>query len=248
MISAVVLTHNDEIIIPETLKHLSWCDEIIVIDDDSTDSTREIARKYTQNVIQHRLDNDFAAQRNFGLDQARGDWVLFVDSDEIVPDKLISEIKQAVSLKNNLFVGYFLKRSDIFFGRELNHGETGGIKFIRLARKNAGRWSRPVHETWDIQGSAGKLNNPILHYPHPTISGFLEDINRYSTLNAEYFYSQGVRANLFQIICYPAGKFILNYIFKLGFLDGTGGAIVAIMMSLHSFLTRAKLYFLEKHS
>lgn len=97
MLSVVVLTHNDAHILPQTLSSLSFCDEIVVIDDYSTDTTRKIARSYHARVYLRHLDNDFASQRNYGLYKCKGEWVLFVDSDEVVSKDLAQEITKIAS-------------------------------------------------------------------------------------------------------------------------------------------------------
>lgn len=241
MISAVVLAHNDAPRIARTLASLSWCDEIVLIDDNSQDETVAIAKKHGARVYARALGGDFAAQRNFGLEEAKGDWVVFVDSDEVVPSALAAEIREKKPKD-----AYVLKRRDILWGKELRHGETSSVRLVRLAKKNAGVWIRPVHEVWDVKGEIGELMTPLQHFPHPDVAQFLSDIDRYSTINANYFYAQGIRASVGQIVAYPAAKFFVNYIWHLGFLDGMPGAVVAVMMSLHSFLTRAKLYLLQR--
>lgn len=240
MISAVVLTHNDEVILSRTLESLKWCDEILVIDDHSQDKTREIAKKYTSKIYTHALENDFAKQRNFGLSKAKGEWIFFVDSDEVVSSELASEIKETVKSGD----GYYVKRNDFLFGKWLKHGETGSVKLLRLAKKDRGIWVRPVHEVWNITGVIGTLTNPLLHYPHPNVAQFIEEINQYSTINAQYLFDKNIRVHWWHIVAYPKLKFLKNYFWHLGFLDGTAGAVVTIMMSLHSFLTRAKLWLL----
>lgn len=242
--SAVVLTKDEEENIKKCLKTLRWCDEVIVIDDESEDKTRQIAKKMGVKVFTRPLNGDFAAQRNFGLEKTKGDWVLFVDADERVPPKLATEIKQAI--KDGKFVGFYLRRQDFIWGRRLNHGETANVRLLRLGQKGAGEWQRRVHETWEIKGKVGELKEPLFHYPHPTISKFLEQINFYTSLNASEFLRERRGVGLIQILAYPVGKFLQNYIFRLGFLDGTPGIIMALMMSFHSFLTRAKLYLLWK--
>lgn len=243
MISAVVLTQNDASHIAKALKSLSWCDEIVVIDDNSQDETPAIAQKHAAVVYTHALAGDFASQRNFGLEKAKGDWVLFVDSDEVVSPKLAEEIQSHI--KDSDVVGYFVKRTDILWGRELRYGETSKVRLLRLSRKNAGVWTRPVHEVWNVQGDVDEMVHPLLHSPHPDVAQFLADIDRYSTINANFLYAQGKRSSAWQIVAYPTAKFFVNYIGRMGFLDGMPGAIVAVMMSLHSFLTRAKLYLLR---
>lgn len=251
MISAVILTKNEEKNISECLKTLEWCDEVIVIDDNSSDKTREFAEGLGAKVFVHPLNNNFATQRNYGLekagesfDTAQDKWVLFVDADERVTPSLRKEITQYTNNPITQFDGFLIKRKDFLFGKWLEHGETSNIRLLRLAKKETGRWVRPVHEVWQVRGETGEFVNPLLHYPHQTIKEFLEDINFYTDLNAKVFYEQGVKAFFWQIPAYPLGKFIRNYFLRLGFLDGTAGFLQAIFMSFHSFLTRAKLWLL----
>jgi glycosyltransferase involved in cell wall biosynthesis len=244
MISAIVLSHNDEKTISRTLSSLAWCDELIVIDDCSHDKTIEIVKQYKTLVYTKELSGDFARQRNFGISKAKGDWIFFVDSDEVVSEKLQKEIRQAVTHTD--VSGYMVMRLDTLFGKTLKHGETGNNRFLRLAKKGCGEWKRSVHETWDIQGIVKTLKEPLYHFPHPDVAQFLDEINTYSTLHAKVLYEKGVHAKNWQIVIYPCSKFILNYILRLGFLDGMAGMIVAMMMSFHSFLARSKLYLLLK--
>jgi glycosyltransferase involved in cell wall biosynthesis len=244
MISVVILTHNNQEMIADVLDSLKWCDERIIVDDHSTDKTLEYVKPYDVTIFQHDLHDDFAAQRNFGLSKAKGEWVLFVDSDELVQSILRDEIIKATK-NNSTIVGYYISRKDFLFGRELKHGETAHVRLLRLAKKDAGSWKRNVHEVWDIHGSVASLTTPLLHYPHPRVSQFLAEINWYTTINAKVFFDEGVRTNVWQIILYPKAKFIQNYFFRLGFLDGAAGFVIAMMMSFHSFLTRSKLWELQ---
>lgn len=244
-ISAVILTRNNEDTLAATLESLAFCDEMLVIDDHSTDKTLSIAKRNGGAMYTHRLGENFAAQRNFGLSKARGEWVLFVDSDEVVSKELATEIQKAVqSVDSN---GFYLKRQDVLWGRKLRHGETQRVRLLRLAKKGKGLWQRPVHEVWNITGVVGTLQNPLIHIPHPNVAHFLDDINTYSTINAAHFFHEGKRVSGWQIVAYPVGKFIQNYILRQGFMDGMPGIIIALMMSFHSFLTRAKLWQLQQN-
>ena len=185
---------------------------------------------------------DYAAVRNAALARAQGDWVLFVDDDEIVTEELASEIK--ASMMSEKYDAYYLKRSDAFMGRALRYGETAHAKFLRLAKHSYGSWQRPVHETWIGKGRVGQLQNHLLHTPHTSIGSFLEKVNRYSQLDAEYRFKQGIHSSLFKVAVYPIAKFKRNYLLRFGWLDGVPGLIIAIMMSLHSYLTWTKLYLL----
>ncbi len=243
MITAVVITKNEEVNLERCLNSLRWCDELIVIDDFSDDKTIEVAKKFNAKIFTRKLNNDYAFQRNFGLQKAAGEWVFFIDADEEVTEKLQKEIQKALlSKKAN---GFYLKRTDFLFGKELKHGETARVKLLRLAQKGAGKWQRQVDETWEITGKTEVLKNPLLHYPHPTLTSFLKSINYKSTLNAQVFYEEGKRTRPWDWLK-PKAKFFQNWILRLGFLDGMEGLIMALMMSFHSFLVRSKLYLLWK--
>lgn len=253
-ISAIVLTRNEEGNLGICLSGLAFCDEILVIDDFSTDKqslagsaskTLQIAKDFGAKIYQRRLDGDFAAQRNFGLAKAKYDWVLFVDADERVSDALKTEIESAIKKSGDDVAGFYLKRKDYLLGKALNHGEAGNVKLMRLATRNSGKWYRAVHETWQVKGAVGFLKSPLLHYPHRTISEFLDSINFYSTLHAKANLAEGKRASLFKIVLWPIAKFKINYLVKLGFLDGTRGFVLAMFMSLHSFLAWGKLWTKE---
>ena len=245
MISVIVLTKNEEKNIVDCLESLSWCNEILIIDDNSEDRALEIAKKMGAKVFTRSLNNDFSAQRNFGLEKASGDWILFVDADERVIPSLREEIIQLTNNPINQYNGYYIKRNDFMWGRKLRYGETWNIELIRLARKNKGNWEGRVHEEWKIKGKIGKLKNHLDHYPHPTISEFLADVNFYTDLRSKELFEKGVKSDFISILFYPCAKFISNYFLKLGILDGMQGLIFALMMSFHSFLTRGKLWTLQ---
>lgn len=244
MISAIVLTKNEEKNIEACLDSLSWCDERIVIDDYSEDKTVELAKKKGAKVFSHSLQNDFAEQRNFGLSKAKGDWILFVDADERVSSALWYEIMQHTNESLEDFSGFYVRRLDTMWGKTLRYGETGNSKLLRLARKGAGVWEGKVHEVWKINGKTAMLQNHLDHYPHGTIKEFLQEINFYTDLRAQELFKKKTSVNWFLILAYPKAKFIQNYFFKRGFLDGTPGFVSAMLMSLHSFLVRGKLWLL----
>lgn len=244
MISVVVLAKNEEKNIKACLETLSWCDEILIIDDGSSDNTKNIAEKNKAKVCQHFVNNDFSEQRNFGLTKAIGDWVMYVDADERASIELRDEILKKINDSGNKFNGFYIKRKDIIWDKELKYGETGNIKLLRLAKKGYGEWVGNVHEEWIIKGNIGQLENYLIHYPHKNITEFLQKINLYTSIRSSELFIKKYKLEPLSVIYYPVAKFIFNYFFKLGFMDGISGLILAIVMSFHSFLVRAKLWFL----
>lgn len=241
MITAIVLTKNEEKNIIDCIESLSFCDEIVVIDDNSEDLTDAVAKKAGAHVYQHALDNNFSKQRNFGLEKAKGEWVLFVDADERVSKALQNEIVYKIS-KDDGVHGYFLKRQDYFHGKKLQFGETAHVQLLRLAKKGNGIWRGVVHEVWDVKGKTETLETVLDHYPHRTINDFLREINFYTDLRSRELFKQGIKVHWYDLILYPKAKFIQNYVLKMGFRDGVAGMIMALMMSFHSFLVRGKLW------
>lgn len=246
MISVVILTKNEEKNILDCLESVSWVDEVVIVDDNSIDRTVEVIKTYSFKVkiFKNSLNGDFSFQRNFGLSKTTKDWVLFVDADERISKQLREEINDIlIEEKNNpKNKGFYIPRRDIMWGKILKHGETGNIKILRLAKRDAGVWQGKVHEEWLIDGKVNDLEEEIIHYPHQTVGEFLQEINFYTTLRAKELFDQKVKVSVFDIIFYPKAKFLVNYFLKRGFLDGIEGLIVAILMSLHSFLVRAKLW------
>ncbi len=259
MISCIILFHNETDTIKRCIDSILWCDEIIIIDDLSTAHARKrIPDGKNIHVHTRALSGDFSAQRNFGLEKAKGEWVLFVDADEVVPPTLKNQIKQIASpqpspaRRGSDVAGYALKRRDYFLGTWLVYGETSAVRLIRLGKKNAGIWEGNVHETWNVRGPVGELQASLEHYPHATIAEFLESINVYTDIIFRLPIQSGLKEDSsrsrlsrddnesIRIVLNPIGKFFQNYILRMGFLDGVPGLIMAVMMSFHSFLVRAK--------
>ncbi|MEK7551711.1 MAG: glycosyltransferase family 2 protein [Patescibacteria group bacterium] len=254
MISVVILTKNEEKNIIDCLETVSWVDEIVIVDDNSADRTVEIVKNLENKKIKifsRSLNEDFSAQRNFGLSKTTKKWVLFVDADERISSKLHEELNALIiNNKEKAKDGYFINRKDYMWGNILKHGETGNISILRFAKRDSGVWIGRVHEVWDVEGSLGELESNLFHYPHQSIDEFLKEINFYSSIRANELYDKKVKVKMLDLITYPIGKFILNYVFKLGFLDKIDGLISSLMMSFHSFLVRSKLWLLwqKKHT
>lgn len=248
-IAAVIISKDEEKNIVDCLDSISFCDEIVVVDDESSDRTFDLVKNYEHkniNIIIHASRDNFSEQRNFALEQCNADWVLFIDADERVSTPLSREIQNVITLSQNDISGYYIQRIDSVWGKTLHYGEVLDIKLLRLAKRDAGKWRGKVHEVWEIKGKTQNLKNPLLHYPHKSVKEFLERINFYTTIRAEELHEEGRKVNTADIILYPLGKFIVNYLLKYGFRDGIPGFMHATLMSFHSFLVRGKLWLLWK--
>lgn len=250
-VTGVVLTRNEEENIERCLKSLEWCDEVVVIDDFSEDRTREIAESRGAVVYKRKLEDNFAAQRNFGLEKATNDWVIFIDADEIVSSSLAQEIVRRI--KKTPKKGFLIPRQEFFINKPLkcadkpaNDWSLGLLTLLRLGKKNAGEWQGRVHETWEIKGEIGELKNTLIHYSFPDMSTALKKINLYSSIRAKELFKVGETANLFETIIYTLGKFFKDFFWQGGYKDKTAGFIYCLLMALQSFLTRSKLWHLNQ--
>lgn len=233
MLTAVVLTKNEENNIVSCLFSLNFCDEILLIDDNSSDNTVKLAQKFGSKIYKNKLKN-YSSQRNFGLSKPKGEWVLFVDADERVSKKLASEIIKKT--KNTKISGYFINRQDIFLGKTIRGGEHGKAKILRLGKKKAGKWKRGVHEYWNIKNKTATLKNPLIHHKN-NLNSQVKKINFYTPLHSAENQSEGKNSSITKIIFYPPLKFCKNFLLKKGYKDQTHGFILAMLLSFHSFLS-----------
>ncbi len=183
-LSVVIITLNEEANLVRTLQSVSWADEIVIVDSRSTDHTREIAEFYHAKFFVESWKG-FAAQKNSALQKATGDWILSLDADEDVEPALAEEIRQTLA-KNPSADGFWIPRKNFFLGRWIRHGGFYPDRKLRLFRRGAGQFEeRLVHEDVRITGPTARLKNNLLHRAYPTIEGYLEHMNRYSSLGAQ---------------------------------------------------------------
>lgn len=241
-LSIVILCHNQAEQLRDLLPTLDWVKQLLVIDDASSDDSITVARSNKAMVICQALDGDFSRQRNIGLEAASQDWVLFLDADERLTPDLKDEIQTIISSPSQ-FEAYKLKRIDFLNGKKITHGEIGTTRLVRLGKKGAGVWERPIHEVWMIENT-GQLIHPLHHHSHYQWSASIKKIAIYAQLEAAYRLSEGEQPSLFELFVFPPVKFIQNFIFRLGFLDGWPGLYMALLMSCHSMLHRIYHFFL----
>ncbi len=239
-ISAVVLTKNNSDNIGSIHDSLKTLDEIIVVDDRSTDDTKLLCRKYGLKYYERPLDNNFSAQRNFALSKCRNDWVFFLDSDEEVSKDFIYEAKKEIN--RGKYNGFYIKRKNIFINLIVTGTEMGNQKIIRLGNKIFGMWKRRVHEYWDIKGNIGMLEGEIVHNTAVTLYSFIDKIGRYFTIHGEENISKGKSPYFFYTLILPILKFIQNFFYLKGYKDNVHGFVISIFMSFHSFLSWSHIW------
>lgn len=240
-ISIIVLTNRNDERFLHCLASTQWADEVLIGDNSSHNRWNELRKNHHFSIVKCEKGEDFSTTRNDLMAHAKHEWILFVDSDEVISEELKNEIQ--TSLQTTDVNGFYIRRQDFFLKKTLYHGEVGNIKLLRLFKKNSGSWDGKVHEKFVVQqGKVGHLNSPLLHYPHLSIHNFISKINFYSTLRAKELTSPSKLYIVIELMLKSIGKFIYSYFLQLGFLDGWRGLIYASVMSLHSLSVRIKVY------
>jgi glycosyltransferase involved in cell wall biosynthesis len=250
-LSVVIITYNEETNIGRTLASVQplVCDgkgEIIVVDSGSTDRTVEIAKSQGAKVFVEAWKG-FAAQKNSALEKATGDWILSLDADEEVAPALADEIPEKINIAGDAS-GFFIPRKNHFLGRWIRHGGYWPDPKLRLFREGAARFEdRLVHEDahW-ITGVPGRLKSALIHHSYPSISDYIEHMNRYSSLGAGMVVAGGGgRFAAVNMVARPAATFIYNYFFRLGFLDGREGLLLHLNHAVYVAWKYAKVWELR---
>ena len=241
-LSVVVVTHAEEERIRACLESVAWADELIVVDAESADKTATIARELTDLVFVRPWPG-FAAQKNFGLEQAHGDWVLSLDADEVVSPALREEIMEILRGEGE-HDGYAVPRRNVFWGRWIRHGGLYPDWQLRLFRRGRGRFvERSVHESVTVDGSVGRLAGHLEHRSYRDVADFLERADRYSTLAAEEWLASGRLARpLVDLVVRPLGRFLSMYVARSGFLDGWRGFLLAVLYAYYVLMRSAKVW------
>ena len=233
-ISALAIVLNEENNIREYLKNMSFADEIIVLDSFSTDKTLEIiANEFPTVKIFKRPFDDFSSQRNFAINLASHDWIVFFDADERITENGIKEIKEIVKSnpKNDAF---WVKRIFYHGNKPMHYGGRNQDKAIRLFRKSKCRYSRKlVHEKLIVRGKTSELTQVIHHYSFKTKAEFLAKRLQYSKLKAQELFELGKIPNFFHYYLKPSFRFFKHYIIELGILNGKNGFDLAHVMAQH---------------
>jgi glycosyltransferase involved in cell wall biosynthesis len=250
-LSVVLITQNEEGNLPRTLESVmplvrDGKGEIIVVDSGSTDRTVEIAQSFGARVFVEAWKG-FAAQKNSAMDKASMDWVLQLDADERLEPELASEIE--IALKGSATIsGFWIPRKNFFLGCWIRHGGFYPDPKLRLIRRGAGRFEEyGAHPTIKVNGPTGKLSNALLHDAYPTLRGYIDHMNSYSSMGAEVAVAKGHRRfSVGNIVIRPLLTFVYNYFIRLGFLDGREGLLLHLYHSAYVSWKYAKAWELSR--
>ncbi len=243
-LSVTVIALNEEANIVPCLESVRFADEIVVVDSGSTDRTLELARGYTDRIFTIEW-RGFGKTKNFALEQARGDWVFSLDTDERVSAGLQQEILEVVKADGPL-AGYRIPRKNYVGGRWIKNLGWYPDYTLRLFRRDQGRFrEREVHEEVEVAGPVGFLHTPLEHYSYQSLSEYAARQDRYARLAAREMRKAGRSPFPGELIWRPALTFLNLFVWKRGFLEGALGLRLSLQSSRYNFL---KYHYLRELS
>lgn len=237
--SAVLITKNEEDSLPPTLAALKDFAEIVVVDSESQDRTRQIAENYGCRVFIRPFDN-FSDQKNYGIEKASKEWILSVDADEVVSPKLRTSLCE-ITQKGSDFDGFYIRRTNFIFGKQLRYGGQSSKKVPRFFRKGKGRFERPIHERLVVRGKLGELSGELFHYSSGSMEEYLRKLAFYTGLEAQWLARQGVQPTRRNLWFKPFLRFFYHYFLRFGFLDGYEGFLYHVLSSFYYYIKYARL-------
>jgi glycosyltransferase involved in cell wall biosynthesis len=252
VLSVCIITHNEESNIARTLDSVkAIADEMIVVDSGSADKTVERARSRGARVFVEEW-RGFSKQKNAAMAKASGDWILSLDADEEVSPELAASIQELLKSGGALprCDAYMVGRKNLYLNRWLRRSGYYPDRKLRLVRRGMGEFEdRAVHESMHTTGKMGRLEGDLIHHAYPTLEGFIEHANRYSSLGGEMEASERkVGFSIANIVLRPFVAFLYRYFFRLGFLDGREGLLVHLNHAAYVSWKYAKAWEYSKNS
>lgn len=241
----VILTRNEEARISRCLESVRWADEIVVVDGLSTDRTIEICRQFGARVIPHAFSGSFAQERNLGMEEATGEWVLQIDADDIVTSEFRAAVERLLAAPSE-HAAYKFRRKSYLMGRFMRYG--GWYHYLpNLVRREGVRYVGDVHERPVVSGSIGTLDADIEHHPCEDLAAFISRHNRYTSLQAAELSTQRLsRAGLaWRMVHRPWKTFWKTYVKKHGYREGVHGLLFSFLYAWFELLKWAKCW--ERH-
>jgi (heptosyl)LPS beta-1,4-glucosyltransferase len=242
IISVVISAFNEEEKIKDALESVLWADEIIVVDNSSTDDTSRIAKKYTKHVFVKENNPMLNVNKNFGFQKATGDWILSLDADERITDELAREIKEKTGSEDEV-VGYWIPRKNIIFGKWMEHSGWYPDLQLRFFKRGKGKFAEEhVHEMITLQGESGELTHSIVHYNYDSISQFVKKMSLYAPNEADQLIKKGYKFRWQDALLFPFNEFLSRFFAREGYKDGFHGLVMALGMSFYHFIVFALIW------
>lgn len=248
-LSVVIMAFNEEKKLSDCLESIKdFADEIIVVDNNSTDKTVAIAKKYTKKIYNQKNNPKILdLQKNFGFSKASGEWILSLDADEQVTPSLEHQIRAVMTEEDNEIVGYWIPRKNIVFGKWMQHTGWYPDFQLRLFRKGKGKYiTKHVHEDLALHGKTDHLTEPLLHQNYETISQFLKKLVVYAENEADAKLEKGYVYQWTDALEMPINEFISRFFAREGYKDGFHGLMLSLMMSMYHLVVFAHIWEKQK--
>ena len=245
-ISVVIATKNEESNIRKCLEHITWADEIVIVDDASSDTTVEICKEFTQKIYINDSIGSFHTNKNLGLEKATGEWIFSLDADELITPELAQEVKEVITKSDK--IGFYVPRKNYFLGRWINGCGWWPDNIIRLFKRGVTQWPLEIHDTPKIQEKerVGRLKHALIHHTYRDLSHYFEKFNQYTSRLAQEEYEKGVKVNLSSFLLYfwikPLYWFLRKYFLLRGFLNGFPGLFISFSSAWVIITTYTKLW------
>jgi glycosyltransferase involved in cell wall biosynthesis len=246
-ISFAILTFNEAANLGRTLESVAWADELVVVDSGSTDDTLAIAKRFNARIYVEPWKG-YGGQMNSALDKCTSPWVFSLDADEVLTPELILEIRTLLA-GNPGYSAYTVPRLNQIFGRWMRHGGLYPDRKLRLFRAGTARLREDTepHATPKFNGPTGALRSDLLHYQYPTLSSYIDHMDRYSSASVPLLLRRGktsrsLPAFIFGTAMNPLATFFYNYFCRLGFLDGREGLLFHLYHSGYVSWKYAKVW------
>lgn len=245
-LSIVISAFNEEKRVEDALKSAIFADEIIFVDNTSSDKTLEIAKKYTQKVFVRPNNLMLNVNKNFGFSKASGDWIFSLDADERISKDLQKEIKNILDKKNSEN-GYWIPRKNIIFGKWIEHTGWYPDNQLRLFKRGKGRFpEKHVHEMVKVDGETEKLNGHLIHYNYDNINQFLRKMEIYIESESEDLISKKYVISAIDSVRFPLKEFISRFFAREGYKDGLHGLVLSLLMAFYHLGVYIKLWEKQK--
>jgi glycosyltransferase involved in cell wall biosynthesis len=234
-ISVVVSAYNEEKNIEACLKSVKeLADEIIVVDNSSTDQTAEIAGKFTKKVYKQANDpTKIDLQKNFGFSKATGDWILSLDADERIPAELVKEIESIIKDEDVHIAGYWIPRKNVIFGKWIKSDMWWPDYQLKIFRSGNGGFEEGVHKALRVEGVTDRLDNFLIHENYTSVFQYIEKLNNYTSIEANNLAKDGYRFNWLDAIRFPVDDFVKTFFLQKGYSDGLHGLVLSSLQAFY---------------
>lgn len=250
-LSVIVITRNEEKNIRGCLESVKWANEIIVVDQSSTDKTVDISREYTDKVFVVESKGYCEPDRMFAISKTTSNWIFYIDADEIITPELEQEIRHVISKEHPEYECYYVPRKTHFLGKWIKGCGWYPAHVLRLFKKGTVNYSENIHHDGTTINTCGYLKNDLMHLSYKTLDEYFEKFNRYTSRLAQEEFEKGVKISNINFLLYflikPLVWFLKKYFLQSGWKDGFIGFFISFSSGLVLFTTYTKLWEIQNN-